>query len=110
MLKFNITMNDGTTLHKIILYKSKEMGDSRLRTDIYARYLLQTSEKTLYFSNEYVQGGLIPQNIKSYELIDDTEEIRDKINDMLFDYEIVDSRDVVNFILKNRNELVAILD
>lgn len=110
MLKFNITMNNGTILPKVILYKSKEMGDSRLRTGVYARYLLQSSTQTIYFSNEYVQGGLIPQNIKSYELIDDVEEIRDKICDMLFDYEIVDSRNIVNFILKNRNELVAILD
>lgn len=110
MLKFNITMNDGTILNKVILFKSKELGDSRIRTVFYATYLLQTSNQTLYFSGNFVQGGLIPKNIKSYELIDDVEEVRDKINDMLFDYEIVDSRDVVNFILKNRNELVAILD
>lgn len=115
MIKANITMKDGTELKEVLLFKTKGLGDSEITSKGYAILTLKgenPSLKQVYIGNKYIQGAIIPQQIESYELIDNDKEVREFLlnfiqkDNMTYD---LDSSVVTDFIIDNRENLLEIL-
>lgn len=113
MLKLNLKMNDGTELKEVIVFRSKEMGDSAIRSKGLFKVFLEMEEhkyKTLWFSGKFVQGWLIPVNISEYEFIEDTEEVKENIQKIIDKNSgLYDSNDTLEFVINHREELLRIL-
>lgn len=112
-MKINITMFDDTELREVNLFRSKELGDSIVTTKFEINELLDfDSNKTVWFSGDYVQGSLIPQRIQEYEIVDDTQDVLKELdkfikdNQDIWDINVPDVRD---FIFENREKLLKIL-
>lgn len=74
-MKANIIMTDESELKEVYIFRNKELGDSIVSTKEEIELLLNfDSDKTIYFSGNYIQGGLIPKRIQEYEIIDDEKE------------------------------------
>lgn len=68
-------MTDESELKEVYIFRNKELGDSIVSTKEEIELLLNfDSDKTIYFSGNYIQGGLIPKRIQEYEIIDDEKE------------------------------------
>lgn len=64
MIKANIVMKDGSELKEVLLFKSKDLGNSEIKSKAYARLTLNGENQSLkhvYICGKYIQGGIIPQ-------------------------------------------------
>lgn len=116
MIKANIVMKDGTELKEVLLFKTKELGDSEIKTKEYAKYILSGQNdkhaKHIYVCGKYIQGGIIPQQIASYEIIDDEKEVRESLLNFIKEENTIydlNYSDVIDFIMDNRETLQKIL-
>ena len=115
-MKINIWMADGSVLKEVDIFTNKELGDSIVDGKYEAEELLDgESQKIVYFSGKYVQGGFIPQMILEYEIIDDEPDVLNAVVDFLDNKKnITDmfgctNKYMANWIVKNRDELLKIL-
>lgn len=80
----NIYMIDGSVLKAVNIFRSKELGSSIVSTNEEIEIILdgKSNYKTIFFGGYFVQGGLIPQSIFQYEIINDKteKEMSKKIN------------------------------
>ena len=112
-MKANIIMVDESELKEVYIFRNKELGDSIVSTKEEIELLLNfDSDKTIYFSGNYIQGGLIPKRIQEYEIIDNEKELSIKLLDYVKKHQDIydiNINDVVSFILDNRQNLLKIL-
>lgn len=73
MFKANIKFRDGSVLNDVSLYKEQTLWTSIVINKEEAIDLLG-KWSTIYFGNDGIQGGFIPQHVEWYELIDISEE------------------------------------
>jgi len=73
MFKANIKFHDGSVLNGVYLYKEQTLWTSMIIHKDEAEKLL-SQWNTIYFSNDGIQGGFIPQHVETYELCDISEE------------------------------------
>lgn len=111
MVKVNIKMLDETFLSEVFLFKNKDMGESVVRTKEGVRVIFMTQkDRTVWYSGKYTQGWIIPSQIESYEIIEDTEEVKVKLNEFIKKNSgIWDLNDTSEFIMYHREELLRIL-
>lgn len=107
----DIVMMDNTILNQVRLYKSKELGDSIITTKDEADKILDfESSGTIYFSGQYVQGGLITGRIMEYQIFEENESLDEKIDALIErTSDIYDLNDTAEWIMNNREELLKIL-
>ena len=115
MIKVNITMQDGTELKDVSLFESKDLGNSEIRSKEKVRLILNgrdPSLKNIYICGKYVQGGIIPQQVANYEIIDDKKKIRQSLLGFIREKNTIydlNYSDVADFMLDNREELLRML-
>jgi len=114
-MKVNIWMADSSELKEVNIFKSKELGDSIISTRSEIEELLNfENNRTVYFGGKYIQGGIIPQRILEYEIIDDEPDVFNAILNFLDNENIpemfgVTTEYMAKWIIKNREKLLKIL-
>lgn len=112
MINLNIVMEDGTKLNDIQIFKQMDLGDSIINNKSEAiNYIEENRDKILYFSGQYVQGGIIMKKIDIYEIYDEDENsFEDKINTFVTSNSgIYDATDIAAFIIDHKEELKDLL-
>ena len=74
IIKFNITLIDGTYLDSVILSSTRDnMSIGEFKTyDQFLDWFNSEKSKIIYFCGKYIQGGISsPKIIKNYEIIED---------------------------------------
>jgi len=74
IIKFNITLIDGTYLDSVILSSTRDnMSIGEFKTyDQFLDWFNSEKSKIIYFCGKYVQGGISsPKIIKSYETVEE---------------------------------------
>jgi hypothetical protein len=109
MLKANIVMNDSSILNNVYLFKSKKLDDTIINSKKEAEKAI-AAERTIFFSGQYIQGGIIPQQIASYDLFEDEEDVQKRLDDFISrNSGIWDLNDTSEFIMEYRKELLDLL-
>lgn len=111
MIKADIVMMDGSVLNEVMLFKDRNLGDSQILTKEEAdEYLDFESDKIVYFSGKYVQGGIISKQIMEYELKGDSETVEERIKEFVKNNNSVyDTNDTAEYIIEYREQLLKLL-
>lgn len=109
VLKADIILKDNTMLNQVMLFKSKDLGESRILTESEAIKYLH-NDGTVFFCGKYVQGGVIPKQILHYNLyVEDEEKLDSKIREFVYDAVWHSREDIADFIIENKGMLLEVL-
>ena len=81
MFKANLIFHDKSVLNDVFLYKEPTLWTSIITDKIEADKLLYGCN-TIYFGNDGIQGWFIPKHVRSYDLIDLSEEEMSEIRNI----------------------------
>ncbi|MCD3329318.1 hypothetical protein [Clostridium botulinum] len=117
-MKLNITMKDGSILNDVRVFYMPTLEDSLMT----ARKQFTTamkSNKTIFFSGKYIQGGFIPKQVKSYEFLEYEKSIdeliafnkksEDLANDILYQIYVILTNNIKGHVDQLHN-IVKIID
>ncbi|WP_080845650.1 hypothetical protein [Cytobacillus gottheilii] len=111
MIKADIVMMDETILNDVMLFRDRNLGDAQILTREEAeKHLNFDSDRIVYFSGKFVQGGLIPKQIMEYKLKEDSETIKNRIKEFVKNNNsIYDTNDTAEYIIEYREQLLKLL-
>jgi hypothetical protein len=113
VVKVNLKMADGSELKEVNIFRTKELSDSIITDYNELEEVLKTNQpKSLWFSGKYVQGSIIPQRILSYKIIDESEELEDKLREFISETNTIwdiNYSDVAGYMVENKEALAKIL-
>lgn len=109
MVYADIKVKDGSELKRAKLFGNKNLGDSKFTNVFDAEKAIENNE-LIYFGTKYIQGTLISEHIKEFNVYSDGKDGLKEIKTFVeLNNTIYDTNDTAEFIYQNKDKLIRLL-